>query len=234
MEHQKESGMGKAEIIVDGVYLIGGPDISSPEDATVFIIDFNGEVVMIDSGAGNTSRILIRNIEDAGLDPQNISTLILTHCHIDHIGAAPYFRKKFGCKLVVHDLDADAIETGNQVLTAANWYGTKFPPTPVDKRLTDDHDILRFGDEELHCIHTPGHTPGSIALYLDRGGKRILFGQDIHGPFLPSFGSDIEQWKKSMEKLLLLKADILCEGHFGIFHSKSDVKKYIQRYMSKY
>lgn len=226
--------MRKAEIIVDGIYLIGGPDLSSPEDATVFIIDFAGELVMIDSGAGNTFRLLVRNIEDTGLNPQNISTLVLTHCHIDHIGAAPYFRKEFGCELIAHDLDADAIETGNQVLTAANWYGLKFPPTPVGKRLTDDHDILRFGDEELHCIHTPGHTPGSISLYIEREGKRILFGQDIHGPFLSSFGSDIEQWKNSMEKLLALEADILCEGHFGIFYSKNDVKKYIQRYMSTY
>ena len=226
--------MKKAGEIADGIYIVGGPDISHPSDATSFVVDFGEELVMIDSGAGNSSKTLVKNIEKAGLNPHDISTLILTHCHIDHIGSAPYFKNNFNCDLVVHDLDADAIETGNQVLTAANWYGINFPPTPVGKRLTDDHDILRFGDEDLHLIHTPGHTPGSIALYLDRGGKRILFGQDIHGPFLPSFGSDIEQWKKSMEKLLALEADILCEGHFGIFHSKSDVKKYIQRYMSKY
>jgi glyoxylase-like metal-dependent hydrolase (beta-lactamase superfamily II) len=87
--------MGKTEIIVDGVYLIGGPDISSPEDATVFILDFGGELVMIDSGAGNSSRILVMNMENADLNPQDISTLILTHCHIDHIGSAPFFRKNF-------------------------------------------------------------------------------------------------------------------------------------------
>jgi glyoxylase-like metal-dependent hydrolase (beta-lactamase superfamily II) len=50
---------------------------------------------------------------------------------------------------------------------------------------------------------------------LDRDGQRILFGQDIHGPFLPAFGSDIAQWRTSMEMILALKPDILCEGHCG-------------------
>ncbi len=226
--------MGEAEVIVDGVYLIGGPNISYSEDATVFVVDFGGELIMIDSGSGNSSRILVSNMEDAGLNPQDISTLILTHCHIDHIGSAPYFRDKFGCKIIIHDLDADAIEEGDQVLTAANWYETTFPPTPVDKRLTGEHEVLQFGEEELHCLHTPGHTPGSISLYLDRGGKRVLFGQDIHGPFLSSFGSDINKWRESMEKLLALEADILCEGHFGIFRSKGKVEEYIKRYLKEY
>lgn len=226
--------MGKAELIIDGVWLVGGPNISMSEDATVFVIDFSGELIMIDAGAGRSARALVRNIEGAGLDPKKISTVILTHCHIDHIGAAPWFRENFGCKLAAHDKDADAIEEGDPIMTAANWYETDFPPTPVDIRFKEDHEILQFGAEQLHLLHTPGHTPGSMSLYLDRAGKRVLFGQDIHGPFMPSFKSDIGRWRKSMEKLLALEADILCEGHFGIFQTKEEVRKYIQRYMREY
>jgi glyoxylase-like metal-dependent hydrolase (beta-lactamase superfamily II) len=226
--------MGKAELIVDGVWLVGGPNISMSEDATVFVIDFSGELIMIDTGAGRSARTLVRNIEGAGLDPKKISTVILTHCHIDHIGSAPYFRENFGCKLAAHDKDADAIEEGDPIMTAANWYETDFPPTPVDIRFKADHETLQFGAEELHLLHTPGHTPGSMSLYLDRGGKRVLFGQDIHGPFLPSFKSDVGRWRKSMEQLLALEADILCEGHFGIFQTKEQVRKYIQGYMREY
>jgi glyoxylase-like metal-dependent hydrolase (beta-lactamase superfamily II) len=226
--------MGKAKIIADGVYLIGGPDISRSDDATSFIVDFGGELVMIDAGAGGSSRILQKNIEDAGLDPRLISTLILTHNHIDHIGSAPYFRKQFGCKIVMHDLDADAVEEGDSTRTAASCYGTTFSPTAVDRRITSDHEILRFGEKELNCLHTPGHTPGSLSIYLDRAGKRILFGQDIHGPFLDIFRSDLSLWKKSMEKLLALEADILCEGHFGIFQPKANVERYIKGYLKNY
>jgi glyoxylase-like metal-dependent hydrolase (beta-lactamase superfamily II) len=226
--------LGKAELIVEGVWLVGGPNISMSEDATVFVIDFSGELIMIDTGAGRSARTLVRNIEGAGLDPKKISTVILTHCHIDHIGSAPYFRENFGCKLAAHDKDADAIEEGDPIMTAANWYETDFPPTPVDIRFKADHETLQFGAEELHLLHTPGHTPGSMSLYLDRGGKRVLFGQDIHGPFLPSFKSDVGRWRKSMEQLLALEADILCEGHFGIFQTKEQVRKYIQGYMRQY
>jgi glyoxylase-like metal-dependent hydrolase (beta-lactamase superfamily II) len=226
--------MGNAEIIAKGVYLIGGPNISRSDDATVFIIDFDGELVMIDAGAGRSSRILEKNIKDEGLDPKAITTLILTHCHIDHIGSAPYFRDSFGCRLLIHELDAEAVETGDPIRTAANWYETAFPPTRIDRRLEGDHEILPFGKEELHCLHTPGHTPGSIVVYLDRDGERILFGQDIHGPFMSSFGSNIGQWKESMNRLLALRADILCEGHFGIFRPAERVEQYIKRYLRQY
>ncbi len=226
--------MGHAEIIAEGIYLIGGPNISRSDDATVFIIDFDTELVMIDAGAGGSSRILEKNMEALGLNPKAISTLILTHCHIDHIGSAPYFRDQFGCRIVMHDLDADAVEQGDPVMTAANWYETTFPPTRVDRRLTGAHEIMRFGKAELHCLLTPGHTPGSMAVYLDRAGKRILFGQDIHGPFMSSFRSSIEDWKKSMESLIALRADILCEGHFGIFQPGDKVEQYIRSYLRQY
>ncbi|HUH64857.1 MAG TPA: MBL fold metallo-hydrolase [Syntrophales bacterium] len=226
--------MGEGKAIAEGIYLIGGPDISRGEDATSFIVDCGGELVMIDAGAGGSSRILQGNIEDLGLDPKKISSLILTHNHIDHIGSASYFRDQFGCSIVMHDLDADALEEGDSTRTAASCYGMFLSPTPVDRRLMGEHEVLRFGEAELHCLHTPGHTPGSIVVYIDRGGKRILFGQDIHGPFLEIFRSDIGKWKESMKKLIALEADILCEGHFGIYQPREKVRRYIEGYLKNY
>jgi len=222
------------EEIISGVYLIGGPEITLADDAAIYLIDFAGTLVLIDAGAGRSSSQIVRNIEMLGLNPANISTLILTHCHIDHIGSVPFFKKQYKTKILIHELDAKAVETGDSLKTAANCYGTTFPPTKVDRKLCGSHEILKFGQEELHCLHTPGHTPGSISLYLDRGGKRVLFGQDIHGPFHAAFGSDIEAWKKSMQNLLALDADILCEGHFGIFQPKERVRGYIERYLEEY
>ena len=226
--------MGAAERIAPGIYLVAGPEITHAEDATAFVIDFDGELVMVDCGAGRSIERIIANVEQEGLDPAAISTLILTHAHIDHIGAAPALRARLGCRILIHDLDADAVEAGDQVRTAASWYGIAFPPTPVDRRLKGGEELLSFGGETLHCVHTPGHTPGSIAVWLDRGGKRVLFGQDIHGPFLPDFASDIGRWRDSMEKLLTLKADILCEGHFGIFQPADRAEAYIRKYLSQY
>ena len=226
--------MGEAERIVPGIYLVAGPNISHAEDATAFVIEFGDELVMIDSGVGRSIDVILDNIAEAGLDPERISTLILTHCHIDHIGGAGEIRERTGCRIVVHELDADAIEIGDPNKTAAGWYGRKLLPIPVDYRLRGASESLTFGGENLHCLHTPGHTPGSISIYLDRGGKRVLFGQDIHGPFHPAFGSDVDMWAQSMQKLLDLDADILCEGHFGIFQSKDRVGKYILRYLKEH
>lgn len=226
--------MGRGKIVSDGIYMIGGPGISHDDDAASFIVDCHGELVMIDAGAGQSARILLKNMEDLKLNPEAISIILLTHCHIDHIGSAPFFRSQFGCQIVMHELDAEAVESGDNKKTAATCYGMYFPPTPVDRKLSGEHEILIVGNEEIHCLHTPGHTPGSLSIYVDRKGTRILFGQDIHGPFLDVFGSDINRWRKSMELLLELGADILCEGHFGIFYTKENVERYIKEYLKNY
>ena len=143
--------MGAAERIAPGIYLVGGPEISHAEDATSFLIDFDGELVMVDCGAGRSVELILDNVEEEGLDPAMISTLILTHAHIDHIGAAPELRERLGCRILIHEMDADAVEAGDPVRTAADWYGIAFPPTPVDRRLKGGEELLLFrrGDPPL-------------------------------------------------------------------------------------
>jgi glyoxylase-like metal-dependent hydrolase (beta-lactamase superfamily II) len=204
----------KAKEVTEGIYLIGGADITDPRDCAVYLLDL-GELVLIDAGAGPSYTEIVRNIERLGLDLTKLKSLILTHCHIDHIGGAPQFREAFGSQIIIHQLDAKAVEQGNDRMTAASWYNLHFPPMPVDVKLEKEEERLRFGDQEVICLHTPGHTPGSLSVYLDRGGSRVLFGQDIHGPFSAEFGSDLAAWRSSMERLLALEADILCEGHSG-------------------
>ena len=88
-----------------------------------------------------------------------------------------------------------------------------------------------FGIYEFQCIHTPGHTPGSISILIEtEDQKKILFGQDVHGPIIPGV-SDYNDYQNSLQKLLDLKADILCEGHFGIFQPASEVQRYINKYI---
>lgn len=223
-----------AESIAEGIFMVGGPDITAPEDAAVFIIHCGSELVMIDCGAGRSTQALVDIIRETGHDPQDISTLILTHCHVDHIGAAQFFRDTYACTVVAHDYDADAIASGDPVRTAAHWYGVKLPKTIVDVRLKGEFEVLMCGSQKINCLHTPGHTPGSIVIYVDRAGQRILFGQDIHGPFHDDFHSDLGKWRTSMEKLLGLEADILCEGHFGIYTPKDKVQHYIKGYLDRY
>jgi glyoxylase-like metal-dependent hydrolase (beta-lactamase superfamily II) len=223
----------KPEKIENGVYLVGGSDISDSRDCMVYLLDL-GELVLIDTGTGPGMGMIISNIRYFGLDPARLSSIILTHCHIDHIGGAHELKKRYGARIIMHELDADVVERGDTRMTAAYWYGVPFAPLKIDTRLVEKEERLVFGEQEVVCLHTPGHTPGSISVYLDKAGKRILFGQDIHGPFMTEFGSNIDHWQTSMERLLDLKADILCEGHFGIYRPNTKVTDYIERYLEEY
>lgn len=225
--------MGYGEEIIRGVYIVGGPGISHVDDAACYVVESSGELVMIDSGAGGRTNQIVRNMQQLGLDPSKIKYLVLTHCHIDHIGGARELREQSGALIAIHELDAAPVELGDGAKTAASWYGRKFPPLKVDIKFSGSEEELKVGDGVLHILHTPGHTPGSIVCYLDRDGKRVLFGQDIHGPFLSAFGSDIGTWRDSMHRLLELKSDILCEGHFGIFQPRERVEGYIKKYLAQ-
>jgi glyoxylase-like metal-dependent hydrolase (beta-lactamase superfamily II) len=59
---------------------------------------------MIDVGFGASLDIIASNIRKQGFSPEDVSTVILTHCHVDHIGGAAEWRRRFGGKLVMHEL----------------------------------------------------------------------------------------------------------------------------------
>jgi len=225
--------MKRLQEVHGGVYLVGSPELTAPEDCCVYLLDL-GDLVLIDAGAGRSATAILENVASLGFGQKPISAVLATHCHIDHVGGIPKIRERTGCQVIAHQLDAEAIESGDSVKTAAKWYNLNYPPTPVDYKLSEVREVLKFEKAELLCLHTPGHTPGSISIVLDYDGKRVLFGQDIHGPFSDSFGSDLAAWRKSMEVLLGLQADILCEGHFGVYKPEEEVKQYIQNYLKMY
>jgi glyoxylase-like metal-dependent hydrolase (beta-lactamase superfamily II) len=207
--------------------MIGGTDISHPFDCSIYLLDFD-ELVVIDSGAGQSFNRIIENITTLGYKPEKISTVIATHGHIDHIGSLYLFQDNYNAKIIAHYEDLPAIELGKN--TAADMYALDYVPCKVDIKIEGNETEMKFGEHVLHLIHIPGHTPGSIAVYTDIEGKKVLFGQDIHGPYFKKWGADPAQARTSLDILLELKADILCEGHFGIFQPAEAVYNYIQEY----
>jgi glyoxylase-like metal-dependent hydrolase (beta-lactamase superfamily II) len=109
-----------------------------------------------------------------------------------------------------------------------------FAWTASDVRWGAPEETLEIGGQKLVILHTPGHTPGSVSIWLDRSGRRILFAQDLHGPLVEAFGSSLPDWDCSSRKLLDLEADILCEGHFGVYRKKEAVRAYIESYRDHY
>jgi glyoxylase-like metal-dependent hydrolase (beta-lactamase superfamily II) len=214
--------------VCQGVYLVGDSDLSDAYDCCVYLLDA-GDLVLIDSGAGRSFDRIVSNIRTLGFDPAHINTVLATHAHIDHIGSLHQFREEFGARIAAHELDAAAIEDGKG--TAAEAYGVSYTPCRVDLKLHGSGETLRFARCDLNVVHIPGHTPGSIAAYADVGEKRVLFGQDVHGPYLPHWGADPVQARESLRKLIDLKADVLCEGHFGTYEPAVEVERYIRGYL---
>ncbi len=220
---------GKSSLCIsDGVYIVGGADLSHPHDCAVYLVDGGGPLALIDAGAGEGYELILDNIRSLGLLPGRLEAVIATHGHIDHIGSLHQLRRDFGLRVIAHELDRRAIETGAGC--GAEYYGLRYTPCPVDVVLRGEEEELACGRLRLKVLHIPGHTPGSIAIYFDAGKKRVLFGQDVHGPyFLP--GSDTAQARRSLRRLADLEADVLCEGHFGVYEPKAEVKRYIEGYL---
>lgn len=211
------------------VYQVGGADISHPLDCSVYLLDAGEILMLIDAGAGKSFDRLVSNIEKLGLDPKKLNSILVTHAHIDHIGSLHQFQKEYDVQIIAHELDAEVLEKGGEV--AAEAYGVLYVPCRVDLKIQGSGKTLQVGKHKVEVTHIPGHTAGSIAAHLDIGGKRVLFGQDIHGPYYSEWGADPALAKLSLQKLIDLKADILCEGHFGIYQPASEVKRYIQQYV---
>jgi len=223
------------EKVCENVWLVGSSGITDSGDCMVYLVKLGEQSVLIDAGVGHATGRIMKNIEAAGVEPKSLSAVILTHCHIDHIGGTNEIRKLTGAKVYAHEKDAKAIEEAIPRYTVQRYYGIELDPIPVDVKLPGESGEFGFAPGKLSWIHTPGHTPGSMCvLYENTEGETVLFGQDIHGPFEPGFDSSIADWRESMNKLLVLEPDILCEGHFGIFQPASEVKRFIEEYLRRH
>lgn len=220
--------------IYDRVYQIGGPQITAPEDCCVYLLDGGSELAVIDAGVGQSAPRLIANIAELGFDPALVRYLVATHGHIDHTGGLAYLQEKLEAKMAAHERELAALGGKNAALTAAHYYGVQYRPVKVDVIIKGEQQTLPVGDLRLICLHTPGHTPGGLSPYVEIGAKRILFGQDIHGPFNAAWGSNLAEWADSMRRLLALAPDILCEGHFGIYQPAEKVRQYIEGCLDRY
>jgi hydroxyacylglutathione hydrolase len=213
--------------ITDNIYRVGGPDLSDVRDGFAYLLDL-GEPTLIDCGSGFGFKRMVQNIERLGFDPETIKAVILTHCHVDHSGGAHLFRSHFGSQLIMHEFDATIVERADRRFTAAFCFNVDLQPLYIDTKLTGDEGKFRVGKQLLRWVHTPGHTPGSISLYMDVSGKRILFAQDIAAPLLKEFDCDPDAWMESVQALFALEADMLCDGHSGVYTPKNAVMKYLE------
>jgi hydroxyacylglutathione hydrolase len=143
-----------------------------------------------------------------------VKAIVITHAHIDHIGGAAKLKAATGAPVFMNQNDQALYD---HLDVQASWLGMKTPErTSIDTPLRDG-DSLVLGPAEFHVLETPGHTQGSISLWIPAENKLIagdtLFRDSVGRTDLP--GGDGRQILRSIhDKLLPLPEDaVVVPGH---------------------
>ena len=151
-------------------------------------------------------------IDEVAVKNISIQYIINTHAHIDHIQANEYVKKTFSCPLCMHEKDIELLENPDLNLSNLLCSPVKFPSP--DKKLKEG-DEIKLGNLSLLILHTPGHTPGSISIVVEKNvfTGDALFAGGIGRTDLP--GGNYNLLIQSInEKLLTLPDDFnIYPGH---------------------
>lgn len=127
------------------------------------------EAIVIDPG-DEVERIL----DLLGRYKLNVKGIVSTHAHIDHVGGLAKLHQYTGAPVMMHRED---LQLYNGMDVQAAFLGVKTPELTNIDQLLKDGDALLWGDYQANVIHTPGHTPGSLCLYLPKESGKIKLSQ---------------------------------------------------------
>lgn len=215
--------------ITKGVHYVDGSNANS-----YLIEKADGYLMVVDAGMDSSGKKILEYIGAKMMrKPSDVKTIVLTHCHVDHVRGAASLKSATEAEVAVHEADADYVSGKTKYPSPEGATGFLFSlvspffhvaPVNPDVRLKENDKVDRFT-----VIHTPGHTPGSISLY-DKDSKVLLVGDAVRflkgklvGPH-PRFTMDMGQAKISVEKLSKLDFEILLSGHGEPLKSKDAPK----------
>jgi hydroxyacylglutathione hydrolase len=203
--------------------------------SNIYMVINGKDLTVIDTGTPGNAKKIVAYIQEIGYQPKDVSTIILTHHHLDHSGSLKELKDLTNAKVAVSEVEADYVsgkkpypKPKNVLMRAAPLF-FKAAPTNVDIILKDGTEI-----SNLVVIETPGHTPGSIMLY-DAQRKALFAGDTLRfdrrkisgGP--KQYSWDEAKMEASIEKISKLDFDVLLPGHGDFL--KSNASKLVKEYL---
>lgn len=203
--------------ITDNVYLV-----PSVRGANCYAFLGKEALVLIDTGMGGNASKILEFVKGLGKEPTSIAYIVLTHSDMDHSGSVAQLKELTQTKVAIHKADASRLSGEVKLKEVKGVLGLvfaimspflRFKPVKPDI-LLDDSDMIAG----LTVVHTPGHTDGSVSLYLS---EEVLFVGDALRtdrkglPVLTTgaMTANMDQAKESVKKISELEFDILLPGH---------------------
>jgi hydroxyacylglutathione hydrolase len=203
--------------IVSGIHRIDEAS-SNMAHSNVYLVINKNDLFVVDTGTKGNADKIAEYIKKLGRQPYEVSTIILTHYHMDHAGSAKDLKEITGAKVAASAVDAKII-SGSEPYPKPKYFLmraaslVKAPMVGVDITLKDGDTV---GD--LTVLHMPGHTEGSIML-LDKQ-KKVLFSGDTlrNDKGKVSIGPEHFTWdsakqKESVKRAADLDFEVLLPGH---------------------
>jgi len=159
----------------------GVTHVATTKRDNAFLIDGDDGLTLIDVGWAKAPAVLLDAVAELGRKPSDIKRIVLTHAHPDHVQGAAELRRRTGALILIHADDSVWLQAGRVPTEGrSGTFGRlidhlpklHWTPFGADEILTDGE--LIEGSGGLRVIHTPGHSPGHIALHHEPSGTAFL------------------------------------------------------------
>ncbi|WP_329563280.1 MBL fold metallo-hydrolase [Kitasatospora sp. NBC_01266] len=202
----------------------GVTQVATSTTSNTFLIEGDAGLILVDAGMAKGVPALLSAIAELGHRPADLAAVVLTHAHPDHVQGVPQVRERTGARVLVHQADAAWLPAGRvpaegrsgftarcfDRLPVAHW-------TPFEADATLEDGELVEGGGGLRVIHTPGHSPGHIALLHEPTGTLLagdaVFGNGGLGFGPDSFAADPERRPAGVKRIPMAEVKAVGFGH---------------------
>ena len=204
--------------VIDDIYYVGDKHVA------VYLLKTEKGLVLLDSALPQTLYQLWDSLYTLRLNPRDIRHIFHTHVHYDHIGGTRAIQEVSGARTYLGKEDVDLMENRRELI-GQEFYGCAFHEYFKTDVALKGGEVYDFGNLSVECVHTPGHTPGTMTYFLHfchrgRDVTAALFGgfgtNTLTDEYLHKFNLNDAMryaYRDSVQALMARNVDILLGSH---------------------